>query len=211
VRVIIDNDYDIGTRWADTMWEMMLWGRKPVEVIAWVVAILFLGWLLPSIMGVVYTDPLLHLTYAGLTVLFAAPMVVDQVYLDPKSVWRHMQAGVRFAMVSFLLIMAVDALRANRASGGNLWPEPGHVGRVAMVALAFSIFGAGASAALASQVTRAKTARQILRTGFLLLLAASVYGLRSVGGDWRFQLMTMVQPDGGWAMLAGVCLVLTAE
>ncbi len=189
---------------------MTLFGRKPVEVAAWAAAILFLGWLLPSIMGVVYTDPLLHLTYAGLTVLFAAPLVVDRVYVDGQGVWRHVQAGVRFAMLSFLLMMALDAVRAYRASGGNLWPEPGHVGRVALVALAFAVFGAGLSAAVAARVTRAQTARQILRTGFLLALAAVIYGLRHVGADLQFQLMTMLQPGGGVGMLAAVCVALVA-
>ena len=189
---------------------MTILGRKPIEVAAWVAALVLLGWVLPSLMGVVYTDPLLHLAYAGLTVLFAAPLVVDRVYVDGPAVWRHVQAGVRFAMVSFLLIMALDALRANRASGGQLWPEPGHVGRVALVALGFAVFGSGLSAALASRVTRAKTARQILRTGFLLALAATVYGLRHVGADLQFQLMTMVQPGGGWLTLAIVCGALLA-
>ena len=138
------------------------------------------------------------------------PLVVDRVYVDGPAVWRHVQAGVRFAMVSFLLIMALDALRANRASGGQLWPEPGHVGRVALVALGFAVFGSGLSAALASRVTRAKTARQILRTGFLLALAATVYGLRHVGADLQYQLMTMVQPGGGWLTLAIVCGALLA-
>ncbi len=184
---------------------MTILGRNPADVAAWAGAILFLGWLLPSLVGVVYTDPLLHLTYAGLTVLFASPLVADRVCMDNQNVWRHVREGVRFAMLSFALMMTVDAVRANRASGGNLWPEPGHVGRVAMVALAFAVFGAGVSAALALRVNRARTARQILRTGFLLALAGVVYGLRHIGTEWQFQLMTMVQPGGGWAMLAAVC------
>ena len=189
---------------------MTILGRKPAEAAAWAAAILFLGWVLPTIMGVVYTDPLLHLTYAGLTVLFAAPLVVDRVYMDSSGVWRHMQAGVRFAMVSFLLMMAVDSARVYRASDGNLRPEPAHIGRVALVALGFAIFGAGASAALASRVTRAQTARQILRTGFLVALAAVIYGLRHVGADLQYELVSMVQPGGGWGMLMAVCGGLAA-
>ncbi len=179
-----------------------IFGRKPAEVAAWAAALLFLGWLLPSLMGVVYTDPLLHLTYAGLTVLFASPLVADRVYEDPRGIWRHMLAGVRFAMLSFFLMMAIDAVRANRASGGNLWPEAGHVARAALIALGFAVFGSGLSAALATRVTRARTARQILRTGFLVGLAGVIFGLRRMGADTQYELMTMMQPGGGLPMLA---------
>ena len=189
---------------------MTILGRKPAEVAGWAAAILFLGWGLPSIMGIVYTDPLLHLTYAGLTVLFASPMVVERVYADDRNVWRHVRDGVRFAMLSFLLMIAVDSLRAYRASGGNLLPEPGHIGRTAVMALAFAVFGAGVSAALAMRVTRARTATQILRTGFLLALLGVVYGLRHIGADLQFELMSMVQPGGGWGMLGMVCGALLA-
>ncbi len=189
---------------------MTILGKKPAEVAGWAAAILFLGWGLPSIMGIVYTDPLLHLTYAGLTILFASPIVVERVYVDGQNVWLHVRDGVRFAMLSFLLMIAVDSLRAYRASGGNLLPEPGHIGRTAVIALAFAVFGAGVSAALASRVTRARTATQILRTGFLLALAGVVYGLRHIGADLQFELMSMVQPGGGWGMLTMVCGALMA-
>ena len=190
--------------------EMTILGRKPSEVAAWVAAIGFLGWVLPSIMEVVYTDPLLHLTYAGLTVVFAAMVVVDRVYADGKNVWPHMLAGIRFAMLSFLLLMALDTIRANRASGGQLGPEAGHVVRITAVAVAFAVFGSGLSAALAARVTRARTAKQILRTGFLLTLAGLIYGSRHFGAGLDYFLIGMVQPGGGWLVLAGVCAVLVA-
>jgi hypothetical protein len=189
---------------------MTIVGRKPIEVAVWLAAIGFLGWVLPSIMGVVYTDPLLHLTYAGLTVLFAAMVVVERVYVDDKNVWTHMLAGVRFAMLSFLLLMAVDTIRANRASGGQMWPDAGHVVRVTAIAFAFAVFGSGLSAALAARVTRAATAKQILRTGFLLTLAALIYGSRHFAG-LDFLLMQMVQPGGGWGMLTMACGALIAS
>lgn len=186
--------------------EMTILGRKPLEVAAWAAALVFLGWVLPSMMGVVYTDPLMHLTYAGLTVVFAAMVVVDRVYVDSKNVPAHMLAGVRFAMLSFLLLMALDTIRGNRASGGG-WPEAGHVVRVTAVAAAFAVFGSGLSAALAARVTRPGTAKQILRTGFLLTLAALIYGSRHfVGLD--FLMTRMVQPGGGVLALAAVCGVL---
>src|SRR5262245_37016396 len=119
---------------------MTILGRKPLELAIWLAAIVFLGWILPSLMGVVYTNPLLHLTYAGLTVLFAAPLVVDRVYVDNKRTPQHIIAGVRFAMLSFLLMMVFDVIRTNRAAGGGVWPGSGHVIRVTVLALAFAIF-----------------------------------------------------------------------
>ena len=186
-------------------------GRKPVEVAAWAGALVFLGWFLPGIMGVVYTDPLLHLTYAGLTVLFASPLVADRAFADPGGTWRHMATGVRFGMLSFLLMMFIDGVRANRASGGHLWPEAGHVVRVTVLAFAFAVFGSGLSAAIAVRVNRARTARQILRTGFLLALAGVVFGLRRLGEDAQFELMSMTQPGGGLQTLVLATVLLLAS
>ncbi len=189
---------------------MTIFGRKPLDLAIWAAALVFLGWILPSLMGVVYTNPLLHLAYAGLTVLFAAPLVVDRVYVDAKGTWSHAVEGIRFAMLSFLLMMLLDAIRANRAAGGGVWPQAGHVVRVTLLAFAFAVFGAGLSAALGARVNRARTAKQMLRTGFLLSLAALIYGWRRFGAGLDFVLTGMVDPGGDWLPLVLACVVLLA-
>lgn len=181
---------------------MRILGRTPVELAIWVAALVFLGWILPSWMGVGSANPLLHLTYAGLTVLFAAPLVVDRAYVDPKRARHHVIEGVRFALLSFLLLMLIDGIRGGR------FPAVGHGVRVTLLALAFAIFGAGLAATLGSRVTRARTAKQTLRTGFLLLLAIVVYAWRRYGAGLDFLLMDLVSPGGDLAPVAIACAVL---
>jgi hypothetical protein len=48
----------------------------------------------------------------------------------------------------------------------------------------------------------------MLRTGFLLVLAGTIFGLRHGGADLQFRLISMLQPGGAWGLLAVLFVVL---
>lgn len=180
--------------------------RKWIEWGAWAIALLLLGWGLPKLLGVVYADTLLNLTYAGLTILFAAPIVADRVFADrgrslfPLYLHRHLASGAAFGFLSFLLLMAIQAVLIYARSNGQLNFDWLAAHRLFLLAAACSVFGACLAAAVTVRMTNLGRARQLLRTGFLVALLVALYGLRRLSDDTRFELMTMAQPGSGARM-----------
>lgn len=188
--------------------------RKWIEWGAWAIALVLLGWGLPKLLGVVYADTLLNLTYAGLTILFAAPIVADRVFADrgrslfPLYLHRHLASGAAFGFLSFLLLMAIQDMLMRYRSGGQLGLDWIASHRLLLLAAACSLFGAALAAAVTVRMTNLGRARQLLRTGFLVALLVALYGLRRLSDDTRFELMTMAAPGSGARMFGMVTVGL---
>ena len=171
---------------------------------AWALALVLLGWGLPRLLGVIYSDAILSLTYAGLTILFAAPAVVDRVFADrgrsltSSHLWRHIAAGTAFGLASFVLLMIIVDVMMRWRTGGQLHYDYLANARLFPLAAACSAFGSGLAAAVTVKAQSLKQARLALRFAFLLALLLSVYGLRRLSDDTRFALLTMAQAGAEW-------------
>lgn len=180
--------------------------KRWMEWGAWGFALVLLGWGLPRLLGVVYSDAILSLTYAGLTILFAAPAVVDRVFADrgrsltTAQLWRHIAMGTGFGLVSFLLLLIIVDVMMRWRTGGQLSYDYLANWRLALLAAACSAFGSGLAAAVTVKTQSLKQARLALRFAFLLALLLSVYGLRRLSDDTRFELMAMAQAGSEWRM-----------
>ena len=183
------------------------------RLLAWFVALVLLGWLLPGLIGASPFDVQLMFAYAAMSIFFLSPLVCETVFTDPSP--RNIGIGAAFGFLSALLLIAIRILAANRQLRPErfLVPDTPTLLSLLLVSFAFPVFGAAAAALVTLHSTSIRSAKQKMRSGFLLLLLGAVLLAKYGNGEWRDQLALLFTADRmpTFALrLSGVLLALAA-
>lgn len=189
-------------------------------ILLWLAALIGLGYVLPEVLGSAFFDIQLLVTFAVFSVIFVSPVVCESVCADasrrlPRS-YLHgkLLAGILFGVFSSLALIAIRIVAVNRGvDAPRLLVPPTHVLlSLLAISLAAACFGATASAWVSVLMGHAKTARQIIRTGFLLFLVVLMIASRYAPPLWRNLLLNQLTMEE-FPLFAGkigiLCLALS--
>lgn len=163
-------------------------------MLLWAGAIVALAGFVPRLIGAHFFDPPLMNAYAALSFLFATPAVIEAVCADQgrrlpaNYLWAKVLVSAGFGLLSFLALLAGRVAAVKLQFDPPVWLTPGAspTARLCAAALGMSLAGAGVGAYVALHSGSARLARQVTRTGFLLLFLLAVLTGRQSGGFWRW-------------------------
>lgn len=163
-------------------------------LLIWAGAIAALAAFVPRLIGAHFFDPPLMNAYAALSFLFATPAVIEAVCEDAgrrlpaNFLWAKVLISAGFGWVSFLLLLAgrIVAVKLQYQPPEWLTPGAGAMARLCVVAAGMALAGAGLGAWVGLHSGSARLAKQVTRTGFLLVFLLSVLTGRQSGGVWRW-------------------------
>ncbi|MCC6589977.1 MAG: hypothetical protein IT168_25005 [Bryobacterales bacterium] len=159
--------------------------------LVWLFAMMALVGVVPKLIGSEVLDLQLLRAYAALSFLFASPAVCAGVTEDarrslPQSfLWGKVLAGTAFGFAGFLLLFAARLTALYWEAGHWFAPPADLTADLTASAFGLSVCGAAVAALVSLHTQTARSAAQIVRTGFLLLFLMAVLGLRQMPGFWR--------------------------
>jgi len=201
-----------------SLWNLWLeeWQGLPSRLgvtglLLWAGAIVALAAVVPRLIGAHFFDPPLLNAYGALCFLFATPAVIEAVCADrgrqltANHLWAKVLVSAGFGWVSFLLLLAGRILAVQLQFEPPHWltPGTGSMARLCAVAGGMSLAGAGVGAWVGLHSGSARLAKQVTRTGFLLVFLLSVLGGRQSQGVWQWLFSY-----GGAAAAGGLGLAL---
>jgi hypothetical protein len=165
-------------------------------ILMWIFAIVVMGVLLPWQLGYGFLDMPVLLAYAGMSLLFTAPLVAESfagerernaIPSDPTLrrdlLLARVAAGVIYGWVSPVAMMALGFLTVNLhyRPQALLLPPPSISFDLALLTGLAALLVASLAAAIAVRARDSRRAKRTLRQGFLLSLVALIWFVR-VGG-----------------------------
>jgi hypothetical protein len=165
-------------------------------ILMWIFAIVVMGVLLPWQLGYSFLDMPVLLAYAGMSLLFAAPLVAESfagerernaVPSDPglrlNLLLARVTVGVMYGWVSPLAMMALGFVTVNLhyRPQNLLFPPPLVSLDLALLTGLAGLSVASLAAAVAVRARDARRAKRTLRQGFLLSLVALIWLVRAGG------------------------------
>jgi hypothetical protein len=183
---------DIWREWRQLLAHAGLTQLRPysTSVNFFVIAAFGIG--IPWRRGLDFFDPLLILLYSFIALLFAAPAITDLLGSDwssSKTILARIFASALFGWSAFCLILFLGIATVNYQYGGGrfLLPPSNLLGAALALSLT-ACLSVSALGALFTVVLNPAAAKLILRGGFVVMLAAFVFGGRFVPGPWRMTL-----------------------
>jgi hypothetical protein len=183
------------------------------------------GVLAPLRRGFAFFDPSMIVAYGCLAPLFAAPASAEAFAgagrLTVREVFARLATIAAYGWGLGLLILCAAILTVNLANWHGRLILPRRTLLIAALLLSLAAcFAVATLAALLAQLFSALTAKNILRTGFLLALLMLAFGWRFLPESWSDFLSPLMTADGvvrgalwgagALAVLAAALLVLLA-
>ena len=165
-------------------------------ILMWIFAVVVMGVLLPWQLGYGFLDMPVLLAYAGMSLLFAAPLVAESfagerernaipsdLSLRRDLLLARIAVGVIYGWVSPLAMMALGFLTVNLhyRPQALLVPPPLISFDLALLTALAALLVASLAAAIAVRARDARRAKRTLRQGFLLSLVALIWFARAGG------------------------------
>lgn len=163
-------------------------------MLLWAGAIVALAGFVPRLIGAHFFDPPLMNAYAALGFLFATPAVIEAVCADrgrqlpANYLWAKVLVSAAFGVLSFLALLGgrVAAVKLQYEPAGWLTPGLEAMARLCAASVGMSLAGAGLGAWVGLHSGSARLAKQVTRTGFLLVFLLAVLTGRQTSGLWRW-------------------------
>ena len=180
----------------------------------WIFAVAVMGLLLPWQLGYGFLDLRVLLAYAGMALLFAAPVVAESfagerernsVPSDPRLrrdlLLARTAAGALYGWVSPMAMMALGFASVNLHYRPQtfLLPPPLISFDLAMLTGLAALWVSSLAAAIGVRARDARRAKRTLRQGFLLSLVALIWFVRAGGG--RIETEAGMTRLAAWAAL----------
>ncbi len=196
----------LGTRiWMEWM-DLLRGAASPAGAALYLVFGGLLAVAVPWRLGFGFLQARIFLIYACMSLFFVAPAIAESLASDAaRSVLANRRGGTGhdrdilaakitvaalFGWVCSLVILlaALGTFNALNWAGRLLLPPYTVLAGTALLSLAFAVFVASAGAWVALRVDSAAIAKQIVRTGILVLLLLVVLGERLLPAAWRLGL-----------------------
>lgn len=185
-------------------------------ILMWIFAIAVMGVLLPWQLGYGFLDMPVLLAYAGMSLLFTAPLVAESfagerernaVPSDPRLrrdlLLARVTVGVMYGWVSPLAMIAFGFATVNLRYRPQalLIPPPSISLDLALLTALAALVVASLAAAIAVRARNARRAKRTLRQGFLLSLVALIWLVRAGGAK--------IETEAGMTRLAVAVALIT--
>ncbi len=191
----------------------------PVALLVFAVIAVLLCFVVPRMWGYQFLDPKITLIYLALALLFVMPQAADS-FGSPASLNVSVPvfvSGKLAALATYgwgvaviLLALALVVLNVLKRAGGRLLPDAAFLAGAILMTLLLTVFVAELAALVTLQLGSADVAKRILRIAMFVVVAALVFGTRSLPSDMalRLELATLTGPFRTALFLAAPGLAL---
>jgi hypothetical protein len=172
-----------------------------IGIAVYVLAIGFLGYVLPSRMGFDFLDPLTIAGYAALAPVFAAARIGD----SRRAIWAAASFG--FVSVLIALVFAFAIINQRYRYGAVLLPSPAVLSAALAFAFVVSYLTAVLGARLLARGWSVLSAKAALRRSVLLFLLILLLGGRFLPPQWKTAFGGLLTDQGIVYLLLGATVV----